>query len=487
MRLEFLSEPEIEFASGGRHVDIRFGLMDYGPLDVEDPDLRYINVGIVGTRQTIEGLSAWLDRCREEIPAKKSKQPHLFPGFPGFRPDAAFRSTLNLDDRHLRPISQKDLDKLLRGTWSNLLIAEAVALFVREIEYLSENGTVDVILCALPMALIEAMDQADQERGAANASDDDEDGDRNSVSFNFRRLLKAKAMQVFRRPIQIVLSTTYDPEVKRTRKTRPKNVVRIQDEATRAWNLHTAIYYKAGGSPWRMIRQRTDLQACYIGIGFYKSLDNERIMTSMAQVFDERGEGLIVRGGKVTLSKEDRTPHLDEEDAYTLLMDALHQYRREHWNTPARLVIHKSSLFNEAEMKGVLAAVEEREVEYADLLSMRRTSTRLFRPGDYPPLRGTLLHLDDQSVALYTKGSVDFFRTYPGIYVPRPLAIRSAQSEQTLSFLARETLALSKMNWNNTQFDGGEPITLKAADKVGDVLKYLDDDDWVAPRYSYYM
>jgi hypothetical protein len=487
MRVEFIPEPEIEFASG-RHIDIRFGLMDYGPLDVDAPDLRTINVGIVGTTQTIEGLAAWLERCREEIPGKvDSKQPRLFPPFPGFRSDTGFRSTLNLEPRHLRAISQRDLERILRGTWSNVAIAEAVNLFREELEYLSENGTVDVVFCAPPMTLLDAMYQADSMAAPATDGDDEDDEDMGATSFNFRRLLKAKAMQAIRVPIQIVLPTTYSPEAKRVRRTRPHRPVRIQDEATRAWNIHTAIYYKAGGSPWRMVRQSTDLDTCYVGIGFYKSLDDEHVMTSMAQVFDERGEGLIVRGGRVVLAKDDRTPHLNTEDSYSLLMEALRQYRREHRNAPARVVVHKSSWFNEAEISGFMDAAADRGVEYPDLLSIRRGYTRLFRAGDYPPLRGTLLHLDQRSLTLYTKGSVDFFRTYPGMYVPRPLDIRSARSEQTMAFLAREALALTKMNWNNTQFDGGEPITLKAADKVGDVLKYLDEEAWVAPRYSYYM
>lgn len=484
MKIEYLPEPELEFGSG-QHIDIRYGLMDYGPLDFADPDLRVITIGIVGTNQTIEGLNGWLDRCRSEIAGKTpSKQPHLFPMFPGFNPEVGFRSTLNVDQRHLRPISQPALDRLLRGTWTNKTIAEAVQLFREEMEFLAESGTVEVVVVAPPLDLIAAMNQADQEGSPAPPDEEDEGG---VTSFNFRRLLKAKAMQAIRAPIQIVLPTTYDSEARRQRKTRPGKTIRIQDEATRAWNLHTALYYKAGGSPWRMIRQRSDLDTCYVGISFYKSLDEEQVMTSMAQVFDERGEGLVVRGGRVELSKEDRTPHLRSDDAHKLLSEALRQYRREHRNAPARVAVHKSSYFNDEEIAGFLDAAAEREVEYPDLVSTRRGYTRLFRSGGYPPLRGTLLHLDSRSLALYTKGSVDFFRTYPGMYVPRPLELRCERVAQTPGFLAREILALTKMNWNNTQFDGGEPITLKAAGKVGDVLKYLGEGDWVAPRYSYYM
>jgi hypothetical protein len=43
------------------------------------------------------------------------------------------------------------------------------------------------------------------------------------------------------------------------------------------------------------------------------------------------------------------------------------------------------------------------------------------------------------------------------------------------------------MNWNNTQFDGGDPITVRAARQVGDVLKYLSEDAGIQMRYSFYM
>lgn len=58
---------------------------------------------------------------------------------------------------------------------------------------------------------------------------------------------------------------------------------------------------------------------------------------------------------------------------------------------------------------------------------------------------------------------------------------------QPLQHIAYETLALTKMNWNNTQFDNGMPITIAAARQVGQVLKYLGDGQEIAPRYSFYM
>jgi hypothetical protein len=105
----------------------------------------------------------------------------------------------------------------------------------------------------------------------------------------------------------------------------------------------------------------------------------------------------------------------------------------------------------------------------------------------YPPLRGTTLELEGDRFILYTKGSVPFFQTYPGMYVPRPLDVRVVSSEQTVRFLAHEILALTKLNWNTTQFDGGDPVTIQASRVVGQVLRFCGDDQIIAPRYGFYM
>jgi hypothetical protein len=104
----------------------------------------------------------------------------------------------------------------------------------------------------------------------------------------------------------------------------------------------------------------------------------------------------------------------------------------------------------------------------------------------YPPLRDTLLTLDEQEMVLYTRGSVPFFETYPGKYIPRPLRIHADSTEQTPQYLAREILALTKMNWNNTQFDGAEPVTLRASRQCSSVLRYCSEARHIEPRYSYY-
>jgi hypothetical protein len=263
---------------------------------------------------------------------------------------------------------------------------------------------------------------------------------------------------------------------------------RVQDPATRAWNLHTALYLKAGGAPWRLIRSFSDVATCYLGVSFFRSTDNTQIHTSTAQMFNERGEGVVVRGQRAAVSKEDRRPYLPEDAAYELMTTALNAYRAEHGHFPARLVVHKTSRFEGSEVAGFRSAATHLRVERIELVWVHESDTlRLFRKGAHPPLRGTLLLADPSRSVLYTRGSIDFYETYPGMYLPDPISLRPLEQDHSPERLAEETLALTKLNWNHSQLDGRLPITLRAARKVGDILRHLPAEGATARRYHYYM
>tara|TARA_R110002111_G_scaffold244608_2_gene306852 strand:- start:197 stop:883 length:687 start_codon:yes stop_codon:yes gene_type:complete len=228
-----------------------------------------------------------------------------------------------------------------------------------------------------------------------------------------------------------------------------------------------------------------------VGVSFFHDLSNVEdpsMQTSIAQVFNERGEGVVVRGGPARIRKDDRTPHLSKEDAVRLLREAIDRYRKEHKTTPARLVIHKSSWFDEDERAGLQDAADEYRIELLDLLSLRPSLTRFFRKsGTYPPLRGTAVQLDESHALLYTHGSVDFYQVYPGLYTPRPLLVTVQQTSTGIRPLLKELLGLTKMNWNSTQFVNSLPITLAASRSVGDILRYTQPNASLQARYGYYM
>lgn len=111
MRACFLPEPELEFGAGS-HIDIRFGLLNYGPLDARSPLAPHeIRLGIVGTNETIAGVREWLERCAAGVAAKVSPQPYLFPAFPGFGKDTAFASKLVFADRLERTIHEREVGR----------------------------------------------------------------------------------------------------------------------------------------------------------------------------------------------------------------------------------------------------------------------------------------------------------------------------------------------------------------------------------------
>jgi hypothetical protein len=288
-------------------------------------------------------------------------------------------------------------------------------------------------------------------------------------------------------PLQLMRSSTFDPKRARKQKNKSWKLRQRQDDASVAWNFFTALYYKAGGTPWRMVRASTDIEACYVGVAFYRTADGKGIATSVAQVYNQRGDGVVVRGGPAQKSTEDRQLHLSEKDAHDVLKSGLQSYKDEHRHLPGRGIVHKTSPFDEHERAGMLAAAKELGLDSLELVWVSNPTTRLFRDAYHPPYRGSMLELGSDHGVLYSRGSVEWYETYAGLYVPRPISLRAAVIERSLLDVARETLALSKMNWNSTRFDGRLPVTLRTARQVADIIKYVAPNTPVEPTYAYYM
>ncbi len=93
MKLSILEEPELEFGGGGRHVDIRFGIKDHGPFDLQEPKApKEVRLGLIGTAETVEGVTRWIEKCSQGIAQKETKQPNLFPAFPQVTSTSSFCS-----------------------------------------------------------------------------------------------------------------------------------------------------------------------------------------------------------------------------------------------------------------------------------------------------------------------------------------------------------------------------------------------------------
>src|SRR5262245_24161638 len=109
MKIDFIREPDLEFAHDGHHVDIRYGILAHGPLDRQERTVpKRIRLGIVGTGRSVDGFLQWLDRCKTAIPPKESKYPNLFPRFPGISADTAFHTDIESESRLQRRIAGRE-------------------------------------------------------------------------------------------------------------------------------------------------------------------------------------------------------------------------------------------------------------------------------------------------------------------------------------------------------------------------------------------
>ncbi|TDR38525.1 hypothetical protein DFR29_12026 [Tahibacter aquaticus] len=471
MKVKVLKEPLLEFGNG-THICPRTGIETLGVYDKRDELRRSeLRIGIVGRGEGVDLLDEWLDHCKRGIPSKvDNKFPNLFKGFGGISEHYGFFTRLLSSPQYTRTLQKSEINKIAKITSREDRVVKCVDLYYEQARFISENRSVDVIICVVPNDLFDSLTKS-------SGAEDTELVDR-YMEHNFRRLLKARCMHLGI-PLQLVREKTI---------LSVKPSIDQQDLATKAWNFCTALYYKGNRTvPWRLVEDKFKPRTCYIGIGFYKSRDGETISTSLAQVFDEFGHGVILRGAPVSIDKNDRHPYMEEGQAHDLLHSALAEYENALMQKPARVVIHKSSRFRDTEIAGFSQVLDAKGIATRDFVSITSTDIRLFSAKEYPPARGTLLSLTEREGVLYTKGIVEFYKTYPGMYIPSPLRIEMFDSDSSLEDIAKEILGLTKMNWNNTQLDGRLPITLECANKVGDIMKYVDASQKPQVSFSFYM
>jgi hypothetical protein len=481
MKLQIIDEPDLAFYQNKLHVDIRAGLATFGAFDKGSAGVPVpIRIGVIGTTATVDGVRDWLEQCKNGVPSDEKKLSALRPSFPGMT-SQVFGTSLELSDAATRTITRHELSAALAKPDALSRIVEAFMDHARD---LAAKSGLHVLVVAPPTEVF-ALGDAPRSQTVDAPMDElqelapEQEAAQTSI-HNFHDLFKAQAIEL-QLPCQLSRPDTYGSGASGRAKGR-----RLQDKATTAWNFHTALYYKAGGVPWRLARQAAELTTCYVGVSFFESVARDRLMTSVAQVFDERGEGLIVQGGSASYDKDDRTPHLSKTDAQELLASGLASYRREHKNMPARVVLHKTSYFNSDEKRGFKKAADNEKLDVLDLVSVRRSGTRVLRAGDSPMVRGTAMLFDGKSGIVYLKGTVPYFKVYPGAYIPRAVEFTCEDGETGAAEIARELVGLSKLNFNNTQFDSGDPITVRAARRVGDILKHVPAEKKIQSRFRYF-
>jgi hypothetical protein len=410
-----------------------------------------------------------MTNCSEGFGSDDPLNENFSPGFPGFAPNTGFRCSFLTDASWVSEIAEGELKEMCARPSAVLPLAELFHQHIRSLYELT-SAKPDVVLCLPPETV--------RKRVKPNLGDEDEDRPdaEEPDDPDFHDYLKGLCLET-RSLIQLIWPRTYTGTGKG-----------VQDPATRAWNLFGALFYKAGGVPWKLRKPPGSVNTCYVGISFSRREEGGYMHSSLTQVFNDKGEGTILRGGIAHKSQEDFEVHLPKDSAKKLLSDAIQNYASANdKRLPDRVVVHKSSGYDQQELDGFNEAALAQNVRFRDLLALGRSHIRFFRKGSYPPLRGTHILLDDDNSLLYTRGSVPFYRKYPGPYVPRTLHIRYFQSDRSQSELAAEILALTKLNWNKTQFDSFYPISLAGSKQIGTIYKWCPNPPDEPISYSFFM
>lgn len=293
------------------------------------------------------------------------------------------------------------------------------------------------------------------------------DADTYRFSSNFHHQLKAELLQD-KVALQLILeSTLHDRQIAVAAGRRRG----LQDEATVAWNFATTLYFKMDAKPWALADVRPGV--CYVGLVF----KNDETPAAKgeaccaAQMFLNSGDGVVFRGALGPwYSDRDGEYHLSNAAAEMLMKSVVEGYTAKHKAPPQELFIHGRHKFNDAEWSGFQSAVPT-ETKLIGVRIQRRDDMRLFRPNaSTPVLRGTAVLINERNGLLWVRGYVPRLAAYQGFETPKPLTVEVTHGETDLTQVLTDVLALTKVNFNSCDFASGLPVTLKFADRVGEIL-----------------
>lgn len=494
--IECLAEPTLTFVNGRVGVDPRRTMSAHSPKAGQAPQA--IHVGLVGAPPELHLASDWLPRLNE-VAIAREKNARRYLNWPGAA--RAFGIAFRIEDRFRRAIDPMSLASARRLPSNGERFEELLDLFDAKIRSLFGDSRPDCIVVCLPddaadlrisnprlslgeRKALERLQREEEEQQLSLFQPSPEElaaaealrTQAEDLLFrSFYRALKARVMTHQNPiPIQVIRRDTF---------------TRAEDKghsvATRAWNLATSLYYKAGYQPWRPADLPDD--TCFVGISFHhlKRRDGDVVYASVAQAFANAIEPFALRGANLPHDqRRDRQPYLTEGQASELMGDILQRYQDLAGILPTRIVVHKTSHYQPEEVAGFRRIAESR-VPICDLVWLRNTAFRLVRKGFQEPWRGTLCSLGRESY-LFTSGYVPWWDEYPGPHIPAPLQI-GASGDTDIRERAKEILTLTKMNWNSSEGIGRYPITVSFARKIGLLMAELADSHVPNPSYRFYM
>lgn len=495
LRLQVLPEPLLEFGGGACGVDPRMVIRKSGAYMGFGDRTETIQLGLVCPTDEVQAIKTWFSVMRGLIMGDEANA-HRFRDFPGT--EKAFSCAYEIPDHFVRTIDAREY-ALQQAKSPNERFEGLLDLYAAKIESMFHDVRPQVVivgfreldaelrvtnpkLSARERAALEYMQREDDAQTELFAPDPEElkriaelRPQAEELLFrNFYRALKARMMQRPNAvPLQVVREHTYREDKA------------SQSGATRAWNLSTSLFYKAGYLPWRP----KDLPSnfCFVGVSFHhlKRKAGDLMYASVAQAFSSTVQPFVLRGATIPSDQvENKQPYLKEDQAADLISRVIEAYERNSGTLPDRIVIHKTSRYHDEEAAGFYSGIAK--VPAVDLVWLGQTGLRLVKKGTQEVWRGTWVDVDGREQYLFTTGFVPWWKEYPGPHIPAPLQFGSHR-ETDLRARAEEILTLTKMNWNSSDGLARFPVTISFARRVGMVMTELGEDLSPNPSYRFYM
>lgn len=504
--LIYIEEPNILFAHGQKCTDARDGLALFGPLN----NLYGIKSGVVATKDGLKIFKDYLNHIQKPIYNTNSITRPMFPGF-----EAVFGCKWEAESIVFKEVTNEEIGKLLYNDSTHKRTYDLVSLFINKIIAANKNEDekVDVWFVIVPdeiykycrpnsvlpkdlvqtKALI-SKSKAKNFRYEPTLFEDInielQAKEKEAVTYNydaqFHDQLKARLLQ-HTIPTQILRESTLA-----WRDFKNKFGAPLRDfskiEGHLAWTLSTAAFYKAGGKPWKLSDIRSGV--CYLGL-VYKQVEkskNPKNACCAAQMFLDNGDGTVFKGEVGPwYNPEKGEYHLKPKEAKALLTQALKSYKEQNGEYPKEIFIHAKTRFNGQEWKA-FQEVTPKETNLVGVTITKTKPLKLYRSeGDYAILRGNAFVVNEKSAFLWTVGHVPKIQTALSMEVPNPIFIEINKGEANIEQVLKDILALTKLNYNACIYADGVPVTLRFADKIGEILTASTDIKAPPLAFKYYI
>lgn len=257
----------------------------------------------------------------------------------------------------------------------------------------------------------------------------------------------------------------------------------INDPQWKYANIASAIFAKAGGTPWVLAKDLDNFDMI-MGVSIGEKIATTRRagphprFVSYANVFDRLGRWLFFESGTARYEYGNHA-----EQVATLVGQAVERFKEVNRSYPAKMAIHYYKRFGSKERELISLTLSEKNpaIRVAFVTIDASGPLRLYDfttpDGSYP--RGSYAKLNENELLLSTTGYTQLSKKRIGTPVFPKLTLWQWPDEFTsLEQVAQHVLSLTRLNYKALTPIVGEPVTMKYAALAANFMACFSEDQW---------